>query len=83
MLGCPVVSLQPGLKGDDVLPTNRSGASVPVYSAEGVVATLAGMLADREVRQTTQRRLATWRPQPGAAQRVADLVYRMSKGVST
>jgi len=80
LLGCPVVSLQPGLKGDDPLPTNHSGASVPVYASSEVPVVLRKMLDNTAFRLAQARRQAEWRPLPGATRRVADLAYRMCEG---
>ena len=80
LLGCLVVSLQPGLVGPDLLPTNRYGASVPIFESEGLALVLGKLLCDSNTRQTQLSQLANWRPLPGAARRVADLAYRMSMG---
>jgi hypothetical protein len=76
-LGCIVVSLQPGLCRPDVLPTNRSGLSRPVYRDEDIEPMLAELLIDGEARAAASARLAEHHFDGGAAQRVAALAYRM------
>ena len=74
-LGCPVLSVQPGLRGRDALPSNASGASVAVYTREGVAPALRTLLLDDLWQQRHRARLADFRPTPGATQRVVERVY--------
>jgi hypothetical protein len=76
-LGCLVVSLQSGLKGPDILPTNRLGLSRAVYRDDEIQATLEQMLFDDEVRQQFRSRLDSLRRDEGATQRVVALIDRM------
>jgi len=46
LLGCPVLSLQPGLRAADPLPTNRAGWSRPVYHEEDMEPALESLLLD-------------------------------------
>ena len=76
-LGCPVVSLQPGLRQPDCLPTNRSGLSRPAYTLAAIAPLLEEMLFDPAARATARARLAHLAHEGGATRRVADLVYSM------
>lgn len=76
-LGCPVVSLQPGLRQPDCLPTNRSGLSRAAYTLAAIVPLLEEMLFDPAARATARARLAHLAHEGGATRRVADLVYTM------
>jgi hypothetical protein len=77
-LGRVTLSLQPGLRQPDVLPTNRLGLSRPVYDVADVDEALESLLFDDGARESIRRRLATFQPDPLAARRVADLVYEMT-----
>jgi hypothetical protein len=70
-----VVSLQPGLRGADVLPTNAWGASVPVYEPGALDGTIDRMLLDEAARAEALARLQPLTVDGNAARRVADLVY--------
>lgn len=74
-LGCVVVSLQPGLRAKDVLPTNAWGASAPVYRADDVRPVVERMLLDPSARGSALERLAALALDGNAARRVADLIY--------
>ena len=76
-LGCPVVSLQPGLRQPDCLPTNRSGLSRAAYSPADIVPLLETMLFDESARAALRAQLDRLVPAGGAAQRVTALVYAM------
>lgn len=76
-LGCIVVSLQPGLCLPDVLPSNRSGLSRPVYRDEQLEPVVEEMLIQSEARAAARARLTQLQFDGGAAQRVMDLAYRM------
>jgi hypothetical protein len=76
-LGCLVVSLQPGLRGRDVLPTNRSGLSQPIYHRDEFEPIIEKILLEKEVRAARLSRVAGFEFEGGAAERVADLAYRM------
>lgn len=78
-LGCLVVSLQPGLRIPDPLPTNRSGLSRPVYHEHEVIPVLEQMLLDNNARRYIQAKLSNFQPDGCATKRVVELVYRMIK----
>lgn len=73
-LGCLVVSLQPNLKLEDTLPTNRRGFSRPAYTEAEVLPALREMLLDESARRAMRQKLAQFRPSGDATQRVAELV---------
>lgn len=76
-LGVPVVSLQPGLRTADPLPTNRAGLSRPVYSTDEFEPVIESLLFDETVRQNTMANLAKSVPSGDAAQYVARLIGSM------
>ncbi len=76
-LGVPVVSLQPGLRTTDPLPTNQTGLSRPVYSANEFESVIEGLLFDESVRQKALENLALTVPPGGAAQSVARVIGSM------
>lgn len=76
-LGCVVLSVQPGLRVPDVLPTNRAGLSRAVYRSAEIKPALEELLFDSAAREAVQVRLRRLRSESGAAQRVADLTYKM------
>lgn len=76
-LGCIVVSLQPGLGRPDALPTNRSGLSRPVYREEDIEPVLEEMLIHSDARAEARAHLTQLQLDGGAAQRVAELAYRI------
>jgi hypothetical protein len=75
-LGCPVVSLQPGLVHPDILPTNSLGLSYAVYRAEDVDPALERWLDDK-VRSAERERLRACAPHSGAAARVVEVIHQM------
>lgn len=76
-LGVPVVSLQPGLRTTDPLPTNRTGLSRRVDSINEFAPVIEGLLFDEKVRQKTIAKLAQAVPPGNAAQYVARLIGSM------
>jgi hypothetical protein len=77
-LGGVTLSLQPGLKGSDMLPTNRRGLSRAVYDAADVEPALAALLFDEGTRASLRTRLAAFLPDPRAAVRVTEAVLAMT-----
>ena len=75
-LGGVVGSIQPGLAGPDLLPTDALGCSLGVYAAEDIKPAIQKLLLDPAVREGLRGRAAPAAP-AGATRRVADLVYRM------
>ncbi len=76
-LGCIVVSLQPGLRAPDALPTNGAGLSRAVYRAEDFEAEIERMLTNEEARRAVKGRLSGFQPSGDATRRVVDLIYQM------
>jgi len=76
-LGCLTVSLQPNLRKSDMLPTNRSGLSLPVYAEQEIGPTLQKALLDETFRREQRARLAAADLPGGATQNVVNLAYQM------
>jgi hypothetical protein len=79
-LGQVTVSLQPGLRGADPLPTNRMGWSRLVAQPEEIEGVVETMLLDELARADIRRRLAAIQPDGQAAVRVAAQVYAIAAG---
>jgi hypothetical protein len=79
LLGCLVVSLQPGLVGADVLPSNRCGASRPVYREREIEQVLESLLFADDARTKLQAQVAKFVVHTGAARRVVDLLNSLSE----
>lgn len=79
-LGCVTVSLQPGLRVADTLPTNRLGLSHGAHRTSEIKPVIEQLLLDTETRAAALERLQTFKPTSDAAQRVAQLVHLMLKG---
>jgi hypothetical protein len=47
LMGCPVISFQPGLKGSDTLPSNRSGDTTAIYDKSKLRTALEKRLIDQ------------------------------------
>lgn len=77
LLGQLVVSVQPGLRLKDALPSNRDGRSILVTERQLVETTLETALLDRAWRQRQAARLQDTRPQPDAARNVARLAAEL------
>jgi hypothetical protein len=82
LLGCVVLSLQPGLRLADVLPTNRWGVSRGVYRKEEIEPTLANLLFDERSRAEAVAETAKVRIEPGAATRIVNLLDAMLPAAS-
>jgi hypothetical protein len=76
-LGCMVVSVQPCLRGKDILLTNYNGFSVPVYSKENIVDTLRMIILDSEVRSTMKKKLEHLKQDGQATSRVVNTIFQM------
>jgi hypothetical protein len=76
-LQCLTVSLQPGLRRPDVLPTNRLGLSRGVYEASDIRPALDQLLFDEDVKRATRQHLQSFVPREGSADRVVALIDRM------
>ena len=76
-LGVVAVSLQPGLVGPDMVPTNRAGLSRPVYDGAGIAPAIAELLFDAGQRAAHLERLRDFHPETGATARVLKVVEEM------
>jgi hypothetical protein len=79
LLGCVVLSVQPGLRFADALPTNRWGVSRGVYCEKEIESALTSLLFDEKARADAVARTAKIRVQPGAAQRIVRLLDSLMK----
>jgi hypothetical protein len=76
-LGALAVSIQPSLVGEDVLPTNTTRATIPVYDAAQVDLTLRNLLTDAELRARHLTTVQTMTQPAGAAERAAAVVREL------
>jgi hypothetical protein len=74
LLGCVVLSVQPGLRSADALPTNRWGVSRGIYREEDIEPALEALLFDETARAEVVDRTARIRVEPGAARRIVRLL---------
>jgi hypothetical protein len=74
-LGCVVLSVQPGLRGGDTVPTNAWGVSRGVYRDEEVAPALEALVLDEAARQAALAKTAALSLDGLSARRVADQVY--------
>ncbi|GAC1454510.1 MAG: hypothetical protein PVSMB1_03650 [Gemmatimonadaceae bacterium] len=74
---CVTVSVQPGLLHNDILPTNDSGLSHPVYDAAQLEPTIERFLLDEHARFAAREELRGLSPSGDAARRVVELVHDM------
>jgi hypothetical protein len=76
-LGCIVVSIQPGLRFKDVLPTNHEGFSVPVYSKEKIIETIRVTLMDPDIRSEMKNKLKHFKQDGHATDRIVNAINQM------
>lgn len=77
LMRCIVLSVQPNLSGQDVLPSNRTGWSRAVYNPDNIEPTLEQMLFDANARAAILARLATIVPQRDATRKVVEVIHQM------
>jgi hypothetical protein len=77
-----VLSLQPGLRLGDALPTNRWGVSQGVYREEEIEPALANLLLNERSRAEAVTKTAKVRVEPGAANRIVNLLDSMLPSAS-
>ncbi|OIO90062.1 MAG: hypothetical protein AUJ92_19825 [Armatimonadetes bacterium CG2_30_59_28] len=82
-LGCVTLSLQPGLRRPDMLPTNRSDYSRPVYAAEEIEAVTENLLLNEQTRAAMRKNLENLKTDGLATSRVVDLICQMVFSIST
>src|SRR5262249_46716575 len=80
LLGCVVLSLQPGLRLADALPTNRWGVSRGVYREEEIEPAVASLLFDEAARAEAVARTTKIQVEPGAAQRIVRVLDSLLSG---
>jgi hypothetical protein len=76
-LGCIVVSVQPGLRFKDVLPTNNEGYSIPVYSKDKITDTIRITLIDSDIRSEMKNKLDHFKQDGHATDRVVNTINQM------
>lgn len=78
-LGKPSISLQPGLKKDDLLITNKLGVTLPVYKHGEIGGVLEKLVFDKNYAAELSERGKTkgFGIDGKATERVTDLVYKM------
>jgi hypothetical protein len=72
------ISLQPGLRGRDILPTNAIGVSRAVFDDAGVTPAVEELLVDESARARAASRLRTFVPAGDATERVVALIKDMA-----
>jgi hypothetical protein len=77
-LGTAVLSLQPELRGDDVLPSNRWGGSAAAYRSDDAARLLVEYVSDASPRERLRNKAMAFAPDGNATQRVYDCVQRMT-----
>jgi len=78
LMGFPVLSIQPGLRGMDRLPTNRMGFSRAIYDAEKIPVAFENLLVNGMERTRMRDACLAWNLPRDATRRVADLVVGMA-----
>jgi hypothetical protein len=78
-----VLSLQPGLRVTDALPTNGWGASRGITSRDGIGPALRELLLDETARRKAVSRCALLELEGKAARRIADHIHAMAGGASS
>lgn len=73
-LGCLTVSLQPGLRVRDKLPSNLNGMTIPVYHQEEIEPVLERLIVNG---RTAEGRSCGLSGVKGSTQRVVSLIYEM------
>lgn len=76
-LGAVTLSLQPGLRTSDVLPTNALGVSRAVYRSEEALPAIREMMLKPEAREAMRQRLASFQSDGRATARVLDRVFEL------
>ncbi|MFH0920124.1 MAG: hypothetical protein V1913_07150 [Fibrobacterota bacterium] len=71
-----VVSYQPGLKNNDLLPSNKQGLSIPACDASELKNAIERCLFDKTFVSITIQRLESTRYPEGAAERIAELLQK-------
>lgn len=75
-LGGAVLSLQPGLIGDDTLPSNASGTSASAYLPDSAARLLEDYVRDPELRMRLRERASGSAPHGNATNRVCECIHQ-------
>jgi len=75
-LGAPVLSLQPGLRVEDALPSNLSGGSAAAYQTGEAVRLLVDYVTDGDLRRRLRERAIAFAPDGRATERVCECVLQ-------
>ncbi len=76
-LGCIVISLQPGLRHPDRLPTNRLGFSRAVYNQKEIKPLLEELLLDKDARKKMLDNVSRFQLTGKSTGNVVRLIYEM------
>ena len=82
LLGRPTISLQPGLTGEDMLPSNQWGATIAVYDARDLRKTIMELLKGETAQQSHLNSMPTQLTDGRAAERVARVAFDMIQHAS-
>lgn len=77
LMGCVVVSLQPGLNSADTLPTNRAGFSQAVYDKRDIEPIIERFLLDEAQRREAVARANEFQLMRNATGRVVQLIDKL------
>lgn len=78
-LGSIVISIQPGLMMRDVLPTNRGGYSIPIYSHKELLDVTRSALMDPDIRSKMKNKLKHFKHDGHATERVVKAFHQLMK----
>jgi len=76
-LGKEVMSIQPGLKEEDMLITNRIGATISVYRKEDIEINVRRAIFNSEFRENMKRMAGKFVVKGNATENVLNLIYDM------
>jgi len=81
LMGCVVVSLQPGLNSADTLPTNSAGFSQAVYDKREIEPIIEHLLLDEAQRREAVARASEFQLTPDATGRVVQLIDKLQRSI--
>jgi hypothetical protein len=76
-LDCITLSLQPGLRHPDRLPTNRLGVSRSIYRPELIKPALEDLLLNESARDEMLKKVSTFKLKTKSTGNVVGLIYEM------
>lgn len=77
-LDCITLSLQPGLRQPDRLPTNRAGVTRAVYTYEEILPVVREVLLDESERARILDKVRNYTVEGNATERVIQLIYHLA-----